>query len=217
MRNLLFLHVDLQVSGRSAGSKSQGVGRWEPAATRFAAFAPNFRFFSFLLASIAPLRWDKFPSPTSWIKSPTGVWFRPLQRKHCSLRCSLRTGEDGGQDWGKTYPVWASTETVQTEKPQTRIDSVWFRNIVANNLVWYCWKVIQEISEIQKIWAVVCNNFYIDFYIDYLMWHIFLVSACLRSDCLFAHGGGVFRLQRTLSGIILSSVIECARSPHRNF
>ena len=37
--------VALLSSGRLAGSKSQGVGRWEPAATRFIAFATNFPFF----------------------------------------------------------------------------------------------------------------------------------------------------------------------------
>ena len=33
-------------SGRFAGSKSQGVGRWAPATTRFIAFAPNIPFHS---------------------------------------------------------------------------------------------------------------------------------------------------------------------------
>ena len=31
-------------SGRFAGSKSKGVGRWAPAATRFIAYAPNFPY-----------------------------------------------------------------------------------------------------------------------------------------------------------------------------
>ena len=41
-RKLQSRHWSALSSGRFAGSKSQGVGRWAPAATRFIAFAPNF-------------------------------------------------------------------------------------------------------------------------------------------------------------------------------
>ena len=46
----IYVQVHIQSalsSGRFAGSKSQGVGRWAPASTRFIAFAPNFPFYHF--------------------------------------------------------------------------------------------------------------------------------------------------------------------------
>ena len=65
----------VESSRRFAGSQSQGVGRWAPAATRFTAYAPSFFLFSFS------------PIPTFFLPIPNLVRHFPHYQRKRKRNC----------------------------------------------------------------------------------------------------------------------------------